>query len=353
MTTLVACCLLPLPLARAQLGVGTATSVQVSTLTTGMSLQVSAAVSGDGRYVTMNVDPQFSNLEGLDTIVVQNPNGAGTLLQAIGNRRVPFRPAQVGKITFVEKDKPLLAARVPALTLPATSLKAAVRQLAESTKSNIVLGLKGLQEAGVDPNAPHDFAVPAGTTRESLVALLQAAAPQLDVVITAEEKVISVATQAQADNTVVTKTYYLEDLLANLPRFVSPETNLDEIGGRPVNASLDFSGAGSRSNASVPSGPYGNLAAYRNSPIAPAPDLATGRGRRGQARKPSPSTNITELITATVRPEIWKVNGGAIGEIGVVGNRVTIRAPQSVHALLEGPSHYNPNKVPVYIGYGQ
>ena len=34
---------------------------------------------------------------------------------------------------------------------------------------------------------------------------------------------ISIATQAQADNVVVTKTYYLADLMANLPRFCGGE----------------------------------------------------------------------------------------------------------------------------------
>jgi hypothetical protein len=78
----------------------------------------------------------------------------------------------------------------------------------------------------------------------------------------------------------------------------------------------------------------------------------------GQAAAPKPkttsaTTSITDLITSTVRPEIWKVNGGKIGEIAIVGDRVTIKAPQSVHALLDGPTRYNPNKVPMYIGYSQ
>jgi hypothetical protein len=357
LATLLAAALLPLPAARAQLGINTATNVQVSTLTTGTVLQVSAAMSGDGRYVTMTVDPQFSTLEGLDTIVVQNPNGAGNIVQAIGNRRVPFRSAQVGKVTLVEKDKPLLAAPAPALNLPATSLKAAVRKLADETRANIVLGIKGLEEAGVDVNAPRDFSIPAGTTRETLLALLKTATPETDMVITAEDRVLSIATQAQADNAVVTKTYYLEDLLANLPRFVSPDTNLNQLGGRPLNKSLDFSGAGTSRAAVTSTGPYSNLFTYRNSGIEPASDISSGRGGRRAARnappKPNPSTSITEVITSTVRPDIWKVNGGKVGEIGVVGNRVTIRAPQSVHALLDGPSHYNPNKLPLYVGYGQ
>ena len=76
-----------------------------------------------------------------------------------------------------------------------------------------------------------------------------------------------------------------------------------------------------------------------------------------QAAKPKPaprpgSTNILELITDTVRPEIW-VNHGGKSEVYAVGNQVTIKAPASVHALLDGPKVYNPNKVNSYVQYGQ
>lgn len=340
------------PLHGQGLGNATATSVQVSTLTTGVTLQVSGAVSADGRYVTMNVNPQNSALEGLDTIVIPNPNGPGTILQAIGNRRVPFRAAQVGRITFVDHDKTLLAARTPALDLKSATLRSAVRQVADATRSNIVLGLRGLQEAGVDANATLDFSAPAGTAKETLVALLKVAAPHTDIVITAEDKVISIATQAQADNTVITRTYYLEDLLANVPRFVSPETNLNEIGGRPTNESLDFS---TPISYSTPIAYRAGSAASPASPAAAATPAATPSPRAKAPRPPTGNNTvgITELITSTVRPEIWKVNGGKVGEIGVYGNRVTIRAPQSVHALLEGPKRHDPNKVPLYVGYGQ
>jgi hypothetical protein len=59
-----------------------------------------------------------------------------------------------------------------------------------------------------------------------------------------------------------------------------------------------------------------------------------------------------ELIVRSVRPEIWKVNGGKICEIFQLDNRITIKAPESVHAILSGPKHYNPNQVPKYIIYG-
>ena len=100
------------------------------------------------------------------------------------------------------------------MTMKQVSLKGAVRQLADATKGNIVLGIRGLEEAGVDVNLVRDYAVPGGTVKDAVLALLKIGAPDTDMVITAEDRRISIATQAQADNVVVTKTYYLADLMA-------------------------------------------------------------------------------------------------------------------------------------------
>jgi len=339
-------------------GAAVGTSLSVSTLTSGTSLQVSGAISGDGRYVTMGVDPQFSQVEGFDTIVVNNPSGL-PMLQAIGLRRAPFRPAQVGKVIFIEKDKPLLAASAPAISLPKSNLKAAVHALAEKTNTNIVLGLRGLEDAGINAAASTDFSLPAGTLKDSLLAVLKTAAPEKEMVITAEDHVITVATQAQADNNVVTKTYFLEDLLTNVPRWVPGDTNLNDLGH--TSGSFEHLSLFTPIDLSKPAG----------AAPAPATRPASAAGPRQKPQytalakiseynpsnpfneKPQqdPSLNIVTLITSTVRPDIWKSNGGKIGEIGVFGNHVTIRAPQSVHAILEGPQTYNPNKVPMFVDY--
>jgi len=339
-------------------GAAVGTSLSVSTLTSGTSLQVSGAISADGRYVTMGVDPQFSQVEGFDTIVVNNPSGV-PVLQAIGMRRLPFRPAQVGKVIFVDKDKALLAASAPAINLPKSSLKAAVHALAEKTNTNIVLGIRGLEDAGINPAAANDFSLAAGTLKESLLAALKTAAPDTEMVITADDHVITVATQAQADNNVITKTYFLEDLLANVPRWVPGNINLNDLGN--TSASFEHLSLFTPIDLSKPAG------------VAPAPATrpasAAGPKQKPQYtalakiseynpsnafnEKPQQdsSLNIVTLITSTVRPDIWKPNGGKIGEIGVFGNHVTIRAPQSVHAILEGPKKYDPNKVPMYVDY--
>jgi len=342
-------------------GAAVGTSLQVSTLTYGTSLQVSGAVSGDGRYVTMNVDPQQSQLDGFDTIVVANPAG-GMMLQAVGLRRPPFRPAQVGKVILVESDKALLATRVQAMELRGSNLKAVVRALAEKTNVNIVLGLRGLEDAGVNVAAPNDFHIAAGTLKEALLGTLKAAVPETQMVITAEDRVVSVTTQAQADNNVVTRTYFLDDLLKNVPRWVPGSINLNALGAPDSEpATFEHLSLFSPMNLTNPpasaESPPATRPAVANAPKGQPQYKALAKIEQynpsnptGERPKPEP-LNIVTLITSTVRPEIWKVNGGKVGEIGVFGNHVTIRAPESVHAILEGPRTFDPNKVSMYVDY--
>jgi hypothetical protein len=351
--------------ARAQIvgnGGVTGTSLQVSTLNTGTTLSVEGAVSADGRYVTLNVDPQFSSLDGIDTFVVPATStgmtvggtglGGGLFIpagtQALTIRRVPFRPAQIGPVVLINHQDLLLTSRIPAMSLKGISLKDAVQKIATASNKNIVLGIRGLEEDGVNTNSPRNFEIPAGNVKTALLEILKTATGDLPMVITAEERVVTIATQGQADNVVVTRRYYLEDLLANSARWVAGGTNLNALSTKfPVAVrSTDFSKS--------PRDFYAEEEARASEMPATRPTT------RPIVKKPQPrdpavpvSTSITELITSTVRPEIWKVNGGKVGEIGLAGNVVVIRAPQSVHAILEGPRHFNPDKVPLYVGYGQ
>jgi hypothetical protein len=304
----------------------------------------------------MAVHTQFSALDGIDTFVLNNLNsgtgiigGGGTIgggvvprsgvAQATALRILPFRPAQVGRITFVDKDKALLSARVPALDLKSASLSDAINRLASTTRQNIVLSLRAFQQAHIDTSSKSNLSLPAGTLKEALQSLLQTAAPNIDLVITAEDKVIQVTTQAQADLMLITKTYYLNDLLANLPRFVPANTDLSAVGAKnqPPAADEDES-----------------LADFSHSldfSKPPQPHPHHSAPAHARASNPS-STNIVDLITDTVRPEIWRNHGGK-SEIYSVNDKVTIKAPASVHALLEGPSHHNPDAAPMYIMQGR
>jgi hypothetical protein len=324
------------PSAGAQVVGGTAVGVSLttSTLSTGTVFSVQPAVSADGRYVTMSVQPTYASFDGFDTFSSGGVFGQQT---AAGVHSLPFRPAVVGKVTLVENDKALLAKTVKAATLKDVSLKLAARKLADAADTNVVLGIRGLESAGVDVNAPRTFSVKAGTLKQALLDVLQAAVPEQDMVITADDGVVQVVTQAQADNTVVTRSYFLDDVLANLPRVVPATMDLgtmkdDAAKSPPVPAAA-------KDVKAARSGATANGTAKK-----PA-------GRGGPAR--DNAADILRLIAASVRPEIWKINGGKIGELSLAGDRLWVTAPQSVHAILDGPKHARRNANPMYIGVSQ
>jgi hypothetical protein len=358
-------------------GAAVGTNLTVSTLTTGSVLNVGAAVSADGRYVTMNMHPEFSALEGIDTFSNigaaaggnagvnggVNPFFANGMARAAGLAPIPFRPAVVDNVTFVETDKKLLATPVPAMTLADTTLKQAVRKLADATKQNLVLGTRALEQAGVDPGQKHTFVLGAeeGTLKKALLALLREAAPNVEMVISAEENVVQVTTQAAADNQMVTKLYYLEDLIARLPRIVSAKTDLGTLredggaaGGSPARPGAGISLGAMAIAGSALLSPGGATSLATDVVSAPVDGPTTRPANREvplNIKKPY-ATDIVELITSTVRPEIWKNHGGKYAEVTVSGNRVMVRAPASVQAILDGPKVYNPNAVPMYLNYG-
>ena len=237
----------------------------------------------------------------------------------------PAEP-KAGSLLFVPTDKDLLATSVAATTLQNTSLKDAIKTLATLTGKNLVLGIRGLEAANIDLNAPHQFTLPAGALQTALQTILQTAAPQAHIVIIADDGVVQIMSQAQADNIITSKSYYLEDLIANMPQILK-------------NASPPHK------TAPTPTLPptYADVIGYRI-PNRPAALMAAPVPTRY-------SSNIIELITSNIRPEVWKANGGKTAEIVVINNRVNVLAPVAVHTLLDSPKIYNPNALPRYINY--
>ncbi len=215
-----------------------------------------------------------------------------------------FRPAEVGCVIFVQKQPALLAHLLPTLQFKHISLGGSLSRLADRTGTNLAAGWSALRAAGVNTRAKKTFTLPAQSYRLDIVDVLKIFAPRVRMVVTASENVIFLTTEAQDDTHLVMRRYWLADLVANLPRIIRPGAN--------------------RQAARV-------------------------RKSRGAATRPAAyRTNIVNLITDNVRPKVW-LNHGGKATITQIGDKVIVVAPASVQALLQGPSHYNPNRIPLYI----
>ncbi len=367
-------------------GSTTGTNLSVSSLTTGTVLDVGPSVSADGRYVTMGIRTSFSQLEGIDTFgtgTMGNGNGGSGGNGGGGNSMgMRYRPAVEGKVTFVEEDRDLLGSRVPEMVLKDVTLKGALGRIAAGSGRNIVYGNRafeeGFKELGVDGGKTFTVNVEEGTVRQALLKVLEAGAGDVEVVVTAEENVVEVTTQAGADNAVVTRFYTVEELVRRLPMIVSAKTDLGGVGVRKLAreregvkltglalSSVAFT-ATARSAVTVEkveakkvvpakAGEMQSEAGKalmgqgeKKEGVAKLPAVKAGvkesagarerAGQQGMERRVGQgyATDIVEMITATVRPEIWKRNGGKVGEIAVIRNRVRVKAPQSVQVILAG-----------------
>ena len=224
----------------------------------------------------------------------------------------PFRPAQVGQVVFVLDEPVLLRHELPNLNLQHSTLNRALDEVAKRTHTNLVASWNALVKDGLSMKAHQSVILPANSYKKDLVLLMKYYMPHRHLVITAQSNVIFITTRAQDDLRLVVRYYWLPDLLHNLPRIIHPGTNLETF--QPTTA-------------------------------AKPPTTAPATQPR---KRPPLRTNIIDLITSTVRPEIW-LNHGGKGTISIVGERVIISAPANVQAILNGPSHYNPNAAPLYL----
>ncbi len=214
-----------------------------------------------------------------------------------------FRPAQTGRAIFVLNDPRLVTVKMPRLMIKDFTLPQVFRQLRKLSGQNMVNNWVAIKACGTKVTVKRSINLPAQSLRLDMAAVLKLYARHHRFVVTADENVISLTTQKQDDQHLIFRSYYLPNLIANLPRIIRGGKNLEHLTGDPKN--------------------------LKKVPLA---------------------TNIVQLISSTVMPHIW-LNHGGKSTITEVNNQVIVIAPACVQAILKGPRHFNPNAAPRYLLY--
>jgi hypothetical protein len=214
-----------------------------------------------------------------------------------------FRPAQIGRAIFVLNDPKIVAVKMPPISINHLALKQVFREFRKLSGQNMVNNWAAVKAAGVKLGARRSMKLPAQSLRLDIGAVLKRYARHHRFVVSADENVIFLTTQKQDDQHLILKSYYLPNLVANLPRIIRGGRNLQHLTGDPKNP--------------------------KKVPLA---------------------TNIVQLISSTVMPHVW-LNHGGKATITEVNNYVIVIAPASVQAILTGPKHFNPNAAPRYLLY--
>ena len=209
-------------------------------------------------------------------------------------------------------DRPL-----PDVKFNAVALSDVIDFLADTSGANFAVDWKQLDAAHVAKDAPITLKMGGSVPlRKVLTLVLKQAAADAPLTYYVDDGVIQVTTQEAADKELISKTYGIQDLLF-----------------QPIDATgapqLDLQSASQGSSAGGGGGGGGSGGGQ---------SLFSGSGNQQQNQtadsQKDRADEIIKLITDSVKPELWQVNGGT-ATISYYRGMLIVNAPRSIHEMLE------------------
>lgn len=172
-----------------------------------------------------------------------------------------------------------------------------------TTKANVVVKWKVLEEAGIEPDVKINLKLKKVSLRKILqLAFVQATQDLegVELAVKADDNTLIISTRKDLNSEMETRLYDVQALLIIVPNFAG-RTPGDPSTGRRARLSL---GAGSK-------------------------------GEGHDARTEQIARQLIDVITSTIEPESWAVNGGK-GTINYYKGQLVVRNSLEVHQLLGG-----------------
>jgi len=210
--------------------------------------------------------------------------------------------------------KRALATELGSVNLANSSFADALDYLRDVTGANINVNWKILNNANITKETPVNVKLRSIPMRKALQLILDEAGAATPLTYFIDEGVIEITTREAADAKLITRVYDVSDLIVEIPDFAGPDLNL-------MTQSNSNSGSGSGSGNS--SNIFGGGNSNGNTNKEPA-KTATERGNE-----------LVSIVTGTIRPEIWEVNGGT-ATIRYFRGRLIVTAPRSVQEMIGG-----------------
>ncbi len=212
-----------------------------------------------------------------------------------------------------------LRLKLPEVRFDSTPLVEAIAFLRDVSDTNVHVNWAVLEAAGIDRHSPVTVNVAGVTLGKVLSLILANAAGPDQLTFFVDRNVLEITTAAAADQRLVTRVYPVDDLLLEIPDFVGPSFDLSAQTSNSANGN----GKGGGGNS-------GNSGLFSNQ------NAQSGGGAdANRATEMERAQALIDLITQTIRPEIWKVNGGTAA-IRYFRGFLIITAPPSVHEAIGG-----------------
>ena len=211
----------------------------------------------------------------------------------------------------------------PDLKFTDVPLSEAINFIQDTTDANIVVDWKALEAVNIDRNTLVNMRLRNVSLRKALQVMLSEAGPGNVLTFYVADNVLTITTQEKADSVLFTVVYEVRDLL-----FVPPSFQLQDASS--ALSSLGSGGGGGTYSVSQTSASGGGGQTNNNS------NIFSGGGNSNTTTTPdTQAAALVKLITDTVRPEIWKQNGGT-ATITYYQGSLIIRAPISVLEAIGG-----------------
>jgi hypothetical protein len=203
----------------------------------------------------------------------------------------------------------MLNAKFPTIQFDDVGLENVIDFLRNSTRVNFYVDWKSLAAAGVTPKTPVTLKLHAMPMRTALTFILRSAGGTVPLSWRVDENIIQISGRAAADLQLIRRVYPVEDLLMLVPDFTdAPDFDLSSLAQ-----------SGSAKGGSSGDNLFGNTSQQREKPL-------TQRDR---------AEELIQLITSTIRPEIWRRNGGP-ASINYFNGSLIVLAPADVQAKISG-----------------
>ena len=205
---------------------------------------------------------------------------------------------------------------LPELKFAATPFNDVLDFLADASGCNFSIDWKALEAAHIEKDVPISLRMSSAVPlRKVLNLVFQQAAGAGGLTYSVSDGVIEITTQEASDKQLYSRTYPIQDLLFQAPDYTgAPNLSLQNA---TQGQSGGGGGGGGTSSSSIFSGD-----ANSNS----SADAANTSSARAQ--------EIIKLITDTVKPELWQINGGT-ATISFFRGSLIVNAPQSIHQMLQ------------------
>jgi general secretion pathway protein D len=224
--------------------------------------------------------------------------------------------ADVAGVQSNSSSRRALDRSLPELRFNATPLSDVLDFLADATSSNFSVDWKELDAAHIAKDAPITMRMSASLPLHKVLSMvLDQAAGRGELTYFVDEGVIEITTQEASDKVLISRTYPIQDLLFQPTDY----TNAPDLSLQSASQGQSAGGGGGGGSAS-------NSNLFSGSTTSSNTSTAASQADRAQ--------EIIKLITDTVKPELWQVNGGT-ATISFFRGNLIVNAPRSIHELLE------------------